>query len=158
MPITYAEKLLDPRWQKKRLQVLQRENFTCQLCKDTKTTLHIHHIYYADSGNPWDVDHTVLMCLCKHCHSVFELTKSKDYFYFYIKKEQVSKLEWRLYYYYLDENSEYLFDVYAYNEKTGKSSFIITLNEDKLSFMLNQITKDKKLFSDFINNTKNGSI
>jgi 5-methylcytosine-specific restriction endonuclease McrA len=29
----YSEKLRDPRWQKKRLEIFQRDNFICQNCK-----------------------------------------------------------------------------------------------------------------------------
>lgn len=74
--MTYAEKLLDPRWQRKRLEVLERENFACQLCGDTKTTLHVHHEEY--SANPWETDSALLKCYCKHCHSVIEYNKEYD--------------------------------------------------------------------------------
>lgn len=30
----YSQKLLDPRWQRKRLEILQRDDFTCQVCSD----------------------------------------------------------------------------------------------------------------------------
>jgi hypothetical protein len=70
----YADKLKDPRWQKKRLQVLERDNFTCKYCSDGKTELHVHHLKY--SGAPWDVDLSKLETVCKHCHSVLETIKS----------------------------------------------------------------------------------
>lgn len=63
---TYSEKLKDPRWQKKRLQILERDNFSCTHCGDNKTTLHVHHISY--SGNPWDVKDDLLTTLCESCH------------------------------------------------------------------------------------------
>ena len=44
MTKTYSQKLRDPKWQKKRLEVLQRDEFCCQLCNDKETELHIHHI------------------------------------------------------------------------------------------------------------------
>ena len=31
-PMTYTEKLKDPRWQKKRLEILERDNWECQDC------------------------------------------------------------------------------------------------------------------------------
>ena len=73
--MTYSEKLKDPRWQKKRLEILQRDNFTCQLCGDTETTLHIHHKKYFKNKEPWDINNKYLVTLCKHCH--FELSKDK---------------------------------------------------------------------------------
>ncbi len=67
---TYGEKLLDPRWQKKRLEVLETNNFTCQYCGDTETTLHVHHLCYKINGNPWDTDLSALLCLCEECHKI----------------------------------------------------------------------------------------
>ena len=47
----YYEKFKDPRWQKKRLEVLQRDEFMCQICLDTSSTLHIHHRRYIQKLN-----------------------------------------------------------------------------------------------------------
>ena len=71
--MNYKEKLLDPRWQKKRLEILSRDEFTCQMCGDTKSTLHIHHKLY--NNNPWDVDNDKLITYCQHCHQFIEFTK-----------------------------------------------------------------------------------
>jgi hypothetical protein len=65
---TYSEKLRDPRWQKKRLEVMQRDNFTCQLCDDKDTTLNVHHCYYDRGKNPWEYDIASLITLCENCH------------------------------------------------------------------------------------------
>jgi hypothetical protein len=65
---SYSEKLLDPRWQRKRFEILQRDKFTCVLCGDTRTTLHVHHTEY--KGSPWDIDNEKLKTLCLHCHDV----------------------------------------------------------------------------------------
>lgn len=73
--MNYAKKLQDPLWQKKRLEILHRDNFTCKLCKDTETTLHVHHITYADE--PWNADDADLVPLCKHCHATWEWFKVK---------------------------------------------------------------------------------
>lgn len=70
MPTSYAEKLKDPRWQKKRLEILQRDNFTCSCCGDTKSSLHIHHFKY--NGDPWDVDNSCLTTFCELCHFAHE--------------------------------------------------------------------------------------
>lgn len=66
---TYAEKLLDPRWQKLRLEVFQRDNFTCQACGDSKSTLHAHHVLYSpESEGPWDYAIHEIQTLCADCH------------------------------------------------------------------------------------------
>jgi len=64
--MTYLEKLKSPQWQKKRLEILQRDSFTCQLCSDTETELQVHHLKY--TGEPQDAPNEDLQTLCKHCH------------------------------------------------------------------------------------------
>lgn len=68
--ISYSDKLKDPRWQRKRLEVFSRDNFTCTKCGDDKNTLHVHHLKY--SGNPWDVSNESLITTCQRCHSLIE--------------------------------------------------------------------------------------
>lgn len=64
----YAAKLRDPRWQKKRLTILSRDNWQCQLCGDSHATLHVHHRYYEKDAEPWDYPDTALETLCETCH------------------------------------------------------------------------------------------
>lgn len=66
--MTYSEKLKDPRWQKKRLEILERDEWTCQGCSATDKTLHIHHIRYDKRCNPWNYPDEMLMTLCEECH------------------------------------------------------------------------------------------
>lgn len=72
--LTYSEKLKDPRWQKKRLEILNRDEFKCTFCKDESSTLHVHHIAYAK--DPWDVPNEDLITVCCHCHEIIEFFKS----------------------------------------------------------------------------------
>lgn len=64
----YAEKLKDPRWQKKRLLILERDQWTCQQCYDTESTLVVHHRRYLPDVEPWDYPENLLITLCKDCH------------------------------------------------------------------------------------------
>lgn len=64
----YSEKLLDPRWQKKRLKIFEHDGWTCQRCHDKGTTLHVHHKRYLPGKDPWDYDERLLITLCKDCH------------------------------------------------------------------------------------------
>jgi hypothetical protein len=66
---TYAEQLLDPRWQKKRLEILDYFNFQCEICGDDKSTLHVHHKRYIRGRKVWEYENKQLACLCKICHS-----------------------------------------------------------------------------------------
>lgn len=69
---SYWQKLKDPKWQKKRLEILERDKFTCQLCGETEKELHVHHFAYKSSGNPWDIDNKDLTTLCCDCHERIE--------------------------------------------------------------------------------------
>lgn len=62
----YSQKLRDPRWQKKRLEIMSRDEFTCRICGDNESTLNVHHFTY--SGEPWDVDSGKLLTICEPCH------------------------------------------------------------------------------------------
>jgi len=65
--MTYMEKLRDPRWQKKRLEVLNRAGWKCQCCERTTESLQIHHLIYS-KGEPWEAPDENLECLCESCH------------------------------------------------------------------------------------------
>lgn len=64
----YSEKFKDPRWQRKRLEVLKRDDFTCLACRSTKKQLHVHHCYYVSQRDPWDYSTSSLLTLCEECH------------------------------------------------------------------------------------------
>jgi len=65
----YSEKLKDPRWQKKRLEILERDNWACQGCGDDESTLFVHHRTYITHKEPWEYDDFSLVTLCENCHS-----------------------------------------------------------------------------------------
>lgn len=65
--MTYTEKLRDPRWQKKRLKVMERDGFACRDCGDDKSQLQVHHCFY-DKGEPWDTADEMLLTVCSDCH------------------------------------------------------------------------------------------
>lgn len=70
---TYSDKLLDPRWQKKRLKIFERDNWSCVCCADSSSTLSVHHKSY--NVNPWNVENDQLMTLCVLCHKLYEQAK-----------------------------------------------------------------------------------
>jgi len=72
---TYSDKLKHPQWQKKRLEILKRDKFTCKLCKDHETTLHVHHNTYEPNTEPWDYPSVNFTTLCEHCHCEIESLK-----------------------------------------------------------------------------------
>ena len=66
--MNYLEKLKNPRWQKKRLEVLERDEWHCQNCGDGATTLHVHHKYYIKGKKPWEYPLDAFLTLCDSCH------------------------------------------------------------------------------------------
>lgn len=68
MSASYSELLKDPRWQRKRLEILERDNWSCQECGDNKNTLHVHHRAYRKGAKPWEYDAATLVSLCETCH------------------------------------------------------------------------------------------
>jgi len=71
----YIELLKHPFWQKKRLEIFQRDNFKCTKCGDTLSTLQIHHLYYKYGLNPWEYPDEALITLCELCHLKAEFIK-----------------------------------------------------------------------------------
>jgi len=65
--MTYAEKLRDPRWQKKRLLILERDGWKCCSCGSTNRNLQVHHLFYA-KREPWDYEDIAYQTLCEDCH------------------------------------------------------------------------------------------
>jgi hypothetical protein len=73
----YLSKLRDPRWQKKRLEIMQRDNFTCQSCGEKEKPLHVHHRMYKKATEPWDYNGYLLITLCEECHGEFTEVKKE---------------------------------------------------------------------------------
>jgi len=71
--MTYSDKLKDPKWQRKRLEVLQRDNFTCLACGANDRQLHVHHCYYVSEREPWEYGQRALKTLCDDCHELAHL-------------------------------------------------------------------------------------
>ena len=69
--MTYSQKLRDPRWQKVRLKVFERDDWKCQRagCRSPKTTtLVAHHKSYLSGRDPWDYPLTNFVTFCEKCH------------------------------------------------------------------------------------------
>lgn len=60
--------MLDPRWQRRRLEIMQRADFKCEACADGESTLNVHHVRYKRDVKPWEYTDKELICLCQDCH------------------------------------------------------------------------------------------
>lgn len=64
----YSELLKDPRWQKKRLEIMQRDGWKCLNCQADNKQLHVHHLYYDYDLYPWEYPDRAYITLCDSCH------------------------------------------------------------------------------------------
>jgi len=83
----YLQQLRDPRWQKKRLEILNRDNFTCQYCLCKDKELQVHHRYYDKDKLPWEYDDDCFITLCNDCHEIETKENYKCYQNFSILKK-----------------------------------------------------------------------
>lgn len=75
--VNYKDQLADARWQKKKYEILERDNYTCQKC-GAKSNLNVHHKSYSPNTLAWDYPNENLITLCDRCHS-FEHGTTKPY-------------------------------------------------------------------------------
>lgn len=76
----YTKLLTSPHWQRKRLEILQRDDFRCRFCGDKESELHTHHLIYLGKKDPWNYEDEHLIALCHKCHTDEENLKSEDRF------------------------------------------------------------------------------
>lgn len=74
---SYQKQLADPKWQRKRLEIFQRDNFTCKRCGSTEKELHVHHNYYIFGKDAWDYPDDCYLTLCFECHKNEDLNKEE---------------------------------------------------------------------------------
>lgn len=146
--MTYKEKLLDPRWQKKRLDILQRDEFSCQICKDKTTTLHVHHFSYEKSGNPWDTpdDDLITYCECCHCLATRLGTKSPEDFIIYAKKRKLTDGASILMCLVGDDDGKRFISLYEYKNREITLDTVLTFE------MVEDINSIVDLYKKFISN------
>lgn len=99
----YQRKLRDPRWQKKRLELLAKADWKCQepgcrrwifqhtehvhIPPDVEApSLEIHHLYYEWGRDPWEYPDDAFLVLCDECHEERQAIER------HIKKELVKML------------------------------------------------------------------
>jgi hypothetical protein len=68
--MSYQDKLKSPKWQRKRLEVLNRDDWKCVYCDNSSDTLHVHHKSYEHGRDPWEYEMDNFLTLCESCHKV----------------------------------------------------------------------------------------
>jgi 5-methylcytosine-specific restriction endonuclease McrA len=64
----YQQRLRHPRWQRKRLEIFERDGWRCQECRAQDKELQVHHRWYVRGAMPWEVPTVALVTLCVDCH------------------------------------------------------------------------------------------
>jgi hypothetical protein len=65
---SYQQQLESPLWQRRRLEILKRDDFTCQCCGDKEEKLHVHHNFYTAGLLAWEYPDYAYKTLCATCH------------------------------------------------------------------------------------------
>ena len=79
LPMTrpHSDRYRDQRWKDRRLEILERDEFSCIACGDGDCVLHVHHRYYVSGRMPWEYPDNALATLCESCHAA---TKKSGHF------------------------------------------------------------------------------
>lgn len=77
MTVPFKEQYQNPRWQKKRLEIMRRDKWRCRCCNETKKALHIHHLYYQNDLMIWEYDNESYVTLCEDCHKEIHIDIKK---------------------------------------------------------------------------------
>lgn len=64
----YKKQIIHPKWQKKRLEILERDKFRCQHCGSNIDTLNVHHLIYHKNKMIWEYSNKYLITFCNDCH------------------------------------------------------------------------------------------
>ena len=67
----WADAYKDSRWQKKRLEIMERDGWKCKDCgrgEHDGITLNVHHSFYVLGVKPWEYRSDSLGTYCEGCH------------------------------------------------------------------------------------------
>lgn len=81
-------------WQKKRFEILKRDNFVCRCC-GSDFNLQIHHLYYQPKLKVWEYDNEALVTVCDQCHEslTFDLPKIAGIIAFNLLSKKIDLLK-----------------------------------------------------------------
>lgn len=65
---SYNDQIKSPKWQKKRLEILARDKWRCQICWNDKLQLVVHHKYYTKGQLIHEYPNICYITLCVRCH------------------------------------------------------------------------------------------
>jgi len=68
--MAYKDDLENINWQRRRLEIFERDNWTCQCksCEKLTDKMYVHHYLYFGDLKPWLYPNDMLIILCRNCH------------------------------------------------------------------------------------------
>lgn len=149
--MNYKEQLRNPNWQKKRLMIMERDNFTCRYCGSKDKTLNVHHFYYLDGKAVWNYPDSALITLCEDCHEkeekgmndeIIKLIKTIKFigipsWMVYILRTSLAYFKGR------SEDEIYQFIVNTLNEAGKRTNSPNSVQIEKLLLEINELAKLK---------------
>lgn len=63
-------------WLRKRDEILNRDNYKCQIC-GKNSDLQVHHICYFPDRHVWDYDNELLQTVCREHHEILTFVLPK---------------------------------------------------------------------------------
>jgi hypothetical protein len=143
--MTFQDQYKHPKWQKRRLEILERDDFTCQKCGDTETMLHVHHKVYHRNRKVWDYKDFDLTTLCKHCHTQIDKIKPLKNEFNKIRIYKSNNWQSKTYIMFVVIDDILSMEVYDVHD-----SFVLGFN-----FSLYELYEIRKLMNILINKRKN---
>lgn len=128
--VLYSEKLKDPRWQRKRLEIMERDEFQCKCCLSKKNTLTVHHKWYIKNKDPWDYVDSCFITFCDKCHTLFHSEYEDVDIFNYFHKRGLNKTDLFILLWHIEE----LFKKLGYPGMKMLSQNLLSMiiNEDEL--------------------------
>ena len=111
--IEFADQYKHPLWQKKRLEIFERDEFTCVNCGPSDRQLHVHHGYYEINKMLWEYDNDTMITVCEKCHKEIDIQKR-------LLHKKIAKLflwQWK---FLISRIDMLLADKHEYDEQNGQ--------------------------------------
>jgi len=67
--MNYIDQIKSGNWQRKRLEIFQRDKFQCRVCGE-ETNIQVHHLYYIPNMSIWEYDNEAMVTVCKYHHEL----------------------------------------------------------------------------------------
>lgn len=94
--MAYLEDLKDPRWQRKRLEIFDRDDWACRACGAKDKPLTVHHSCYLPRKKPWEYEDAYLFTLCDDCHNEADAKYGSQYLIWTALLLEKGRLEGRM--------------------------------------------------------------